>query len=204
MDDVKASLSSRIDGVLDQIDKQIPHDPIALRQKTIYQGALQMLQWQRDSYLVGQEYADWRKNDRRREKQQQQQSGNSPAVLPGSFDIPFDPTALGHQQVARLASSFIPTDTVIKALTPIVASLPQNALYEPTRNSTVAIIRRQQSNLEDIVKDQVLRFLDNPRNREAMKNSTQGMLIRRTNNNSSNNNNNKENAERNTNNETPS
>jgi len=183
-EDAKAALTNRLDGVLDQIDQQIPHDPIALRQKTLYKGALQMLQWQRDNYLVGSEYADWRRNDRRRE---QHQGIPNVRTSPESFDIPFDPAALGHQQVAKLASDFIPTPTVVRALTPIVAGLPSGALYDPTRNSMLAIIRGQQENLEDILKSNMLRFLDNPQNRAAMKNSTQGMLIRRTNNDNNNN-----------------
>ena len=64
--------AARMDGVLNQIDKQIPQDPTALRQTSLYKGALQMLQWQRDNYLVGKEYADWRKNDRKRSQQQRQ------------------------------------------------------------------------------------------------------------------------------------
>lgn len=178
--DVKASLSNRLDGVLNQIDEQIPHDPIALREKTLYKGAKKLLQWQRDNYLGGKEYADWRRNDRRREQQQQQAVGV--ASVPESFEIPFDPTALSHPQVAKLASDFIPTPTVVKALTPIVASLPTGALYDPVRDSTLAIIEGQQDNLEGVIKTSLLGFLDNPQNRAATKNSTQGMLIRRTNN----------------------
>jgi len=190
VDKLNASLKNRIDGALDQIDKQIPHDPIALRQNSLYQGSLQMLQWQRDNYLVGKEYADWRKNDRHRTQQRQQQQQQqqvfsrmttTTAVAETSYDIPYDPTALGHPQLAKLASDFIPTETVVKALTPIVAGLPATVLYEPVRNSAVEIVRGQQGNLEGIIKNQLLRFLDNPQNREAMKNSTRGMLIRRTN-----------------------
>jgi len=179
-DRAEAPLTNRLDGVLNQIDEQIPHDPIALRQKTIYKSALQMLQWQRDNYLVGTEYADWRRNDRRREQQHQQ--GIGVAAVPETYEIPWDPTALSHPQLTKLASDFVPTPTVVKALTPIIAGLPTGALYDPVRNSTLAIIEGQQNNLEGVMKTNLLRFLDNPQNRAAIKNSTQGMLIRRTNN----------------------
>lgn len=167
--------SYQIDGILSQIDKQIPHDPIALRQTTLYKGALQMLQWQRDNYLVGTEYAEWRKIDRQRH--QNPPFNSVPSVE--SYEIPYDDEALGHHQIARVASDFIPTKTVKDALTPVVTGLlvPEGALYDPIKNATVGVIIGEQSNLELTIKNQLLSFLENPRNREAMKNSTQGMII---------------------------
>lgn len=173
----ETSPSNQIDEILSQVDKQIPHDPIALRQTSLYKGALQVLQWQRDNYLVGTEYADWRKNDRQR---QQDHLFHSPDVE--SYYISYDDKALGHNQIAQVASDFIPTSTVKNALTPVVTELfaPEGALYDPIKNALAGVILGQQNNLEQTIKNQMLHFLDNPQNREAMKNSTQGMLIQTT------------------------
>ena len=177
--DKEAVLTDRLEGVLTQIEQQIPHDPKALRQTTLYQGALQMLQWQRDNYLVGTEYADWQ---RQQQQQQQHQTFAGAEVAGSRYDIPYDPTALSHAQIAKLASDFIPAPTVVRALTPIVAGLPAGGvLFDPVRNATVHIIQGQRSNLEDVIKNRLLQFLTNPQNRAAMKISTQGMLVRRTN-----------------------
>jgi hypothetical protein len=177
--DEELAPSNQIDGILSQIDKQIPHDPIALRQTTLYNGALQMLQWQRDNYMVGTEYADWRKSDRSRQQNEPEYFKN-PDVA--SYEIPYDNEALGHHQFARIAGDFIPTNTVKSVLTPVVTGLlvPEGALYGPIKNATVGVILGQQSNLEETIRNQTLQFLDNPQSREAMKNSTQGMLIQTT------------------------
>ena len=172
------SSNDPVDGVLNQIDRLIPHDPIALRQSSLYKGTLQLLQWQRDNYLVGGEYADWRRDDRIRE-----QRFLAPQKSWDSFALPFDEKAISHDQISAVASSFIPTKTVQNLLTPIVTGLfdtETGVLFDPIKDSTVNLIVQQQTLLEQTFKDQVLFFLDNPRNRDAMKVSTEGMIMQRT------------------------
>jgi hypothetical protein len=176
----------QLDGVLSQIERLVPHDPIALRQAPLYKGALQLLQYQRDNYLVGTEYADWRKRDRQR---QENQPFYTPAsilrrnsILTDLWDIPYDATALGHGHVVNLASGFIPTATVRNVLVPVLIDLvqPKSPLYRLIQETTSNVIVGQQSNLEQTIKNQMLQFLNNPKNREAIKSSTKGMLIRTT------------------------
>jgi hypothetical protein len=176
----------QLDGVLSQVELLVPHDPIGLRQTPLYKGALQLLQYQRDNYLVGTEYADWRKRDRQR---QENQPFYTPAsilrrnsILTDLWDIPYDATALGHGHVANLASGFIPTSTVRNVLVPVLIDLvqPKSPLYRLIQETTSNVIVGQQSNLEQTIKNQMLQFLNNPKNREAIKSSTKGMLIRTT------------------------
>jgi hypothetical protein len=176
----------QLDGVLSQVERLVPHDPIALRQAPLYKGALQLLQYQRDNYLVGTEYADWRKRDRQR--QENQPFYNPASILRRNsiatdlWEIPYDAKALGHGHVANLASGFIPTPTVRNVLVPVLIDLvqPKSPLYRLIQETTSSVIVGQQSNLEQTIKNQMLQFLNNPKNREDIKSSTKGMLIRTT------------------------
>lgn len=216
--------SPQLDEILSRIDeKLIPCDPILLRQTPIFKGALSLLYYQRDNYLVGTEYADKRQADRTMQPPMTNPKHTHFTVKPFSFpsfaassspspvsvtaaanvvyDIPYDPTALGHDQMAALAHSFIPTETVRTALTPVVTDLfavplytkssnhnkhvgdgggDVGALYHPIRTALTEVIQGQQDNLQSTIKSQLLQFLDNPHNREAMKSSTQGLLIQTT------------------------
>jgi hypothetical protein len=175
--------NDQIDGILNQLDQWIPHDPIALRQTALYKGALQMLQWQRDNYLVGDEYAEWRKNDRVRQQQQLLKHpwyNQSLQTTHESYDLPYDEKAISHRQLSAVASNFIPTQMVQNLLTPLITGLfdvDTGVLYPPIKDATVNLIVDQQKFLEQTMKDQVLIFLDNPQNRDAMKDSTQGMIM---------------------------
>lgn len=159
-----------------RIHEHIPEDPAALREKPIFQNTYKLLQWQRDNYLVGKDYADWRKAER-----QQEAKLGTKIVRDSTGEIAIDPTALGHQQIAKLASDFIPSETVRKTALPLVVGLPQKgnsggALYQPTRTALVDLIDGQQDNLNRLLKNQILIYLQNPQNRLAMKNSTQGFI----------------------------
>jgi hypothetical protein len=182
-DSTQGSNSNALDGILDYVDQHlIPRDPPVLRQTTLYQNSLRQLEYQRDQYMVGHEYAEWR----RKEKQKLQHQTTTATTTRSRIrkrtshsDIPYDATALGHQHLAPLAAQFIPTERVQTALAPILASVP-NLVYVPTRNATVNIILGQFHNLSNLMKMQVLTFLDNPKNRSAMKASTQGMILKNT------------------------
>lgn len=162
-----------------RIHEHIPADPAALQEKPIFQSTYKLLQWQRDNYLVGKDYADWRKAER-----QQEAKLGTTIVRDSTGEIAIDPTALGHQQIAKLASDFIPSETVRMAALPLVVGLPQKenggggggALYQPTRTALVNLIDGQQDNVNCILKNQILTYLQNPQNRLAIKNSTQGFI----------------------------
>ena len=183
--DAKSESSSvnehTIDGVLDQIEKLIPHDPMALRQSALYNSTLQLLQWQRDNYLVGNEYAEWRRNDRLRRHKQQRYLQN---IAVTNYDIPYNQATICHHHISSLASDFIPSGTVRNLLTPIVTGLFANdtgVLFDPIKQSTINLILDQQNLLEGTIKNQLLQLLDNPRNRDAIKDSTQGIIIQTAN-----------------------
>jgi hypothetical protein len=169
-----------IEGVLDQIKKIIPRDPIELRQSTLYKSTMHLLQWQRDSYLVGEEYAEWRKNDRSR---QEKQNRYFLAKTVTNYNIPYNPVTISHQHISSLASSFIPTAVVQNLLTPLVTGLfvkETGVLFDPIKQSTINLILDQQKLLEETIKNQLIQLLDNPSNRDAIKDSTQGIIIQTT------------------------
>jgi hypothetical protein len=198
----------KVKNALDEIDRHIiPTDRDALRHSSIFLAALPALQWQRDSYLVGSEYADWRQRQRpvddkehrpppppspiaadsdggggggvllalqRRRRQRQAEEERRRTM------IPYDPTALVHGQLRPLLVDFLPSETVVQALTPIVAALPlqKTFLYDPIAQSTIDLIRSQRPNLDWVVKDQLLRnVLTDPVVRHQMKASMQGLMI---------------------------
>jgi hypothetical protein len=103
---------------LDEIDRHIPLDRATLRQSPLFQAAvLPGLQWQRDNYLVGTEYADWRQREQERRRGRWSSRGRGGAVVvvapPGH--VPYDPAALVHGQLRPLLVDFIPSITVVQA-----------------------------------------------------------------------------------------
>jgi hypothetical protein len=165
-EEVQSMNEHNIEGVLDQIEKL-----------TIYKSTLHLLQWQRDNYLVGDEYADWRKKDRLRQEKHQRYFQ---PISVTNYTIPYNPTTISHHHISSLASSFIPTAAVQNLLTPIVTELfvkETGVLFDPIKQSTINLILDQEKLLEDTIKNQLLQHLDNPSNLEAIKDSTQGIII---------------------------
>jgi hypothetical protein len=146
-----------------KIDDYIPQDRAELRETKLFKSTYEVLQWQRDNYLVGFEYANWMKKHRIKYPDR-------------VMDVPYDKTAFGHQQIAGLLAWFIPTDTVRQALLPIVVDLPDKVLFPIARDATVSLIASQQANLDSIIKTSLISLLKNEQNREAIKNSTQGYI----------------------------
>lgn len=167
--DVREGSHQKLKAVLDQIDRQIPKDPTTLRETPLFRAALHAVQWQRDNYLAGQEYADWRKRDKDRGR-----------INPSSYRIPYDSNALVHPQLRPILADFIPSETVSRALAPIVADLPSGIMYDTISDSTIDIIRSQRYNLNVTVKSQLLTFLRDPSIRNKIKSSTQGLIIDKT------------------------
>lgn len=167
--DARNENNQKIRAVLDQIERQIPVDSAMLKETPLFTAALHALQWQRDNYLAGREYADWRKRDKDRGRSN-----------PSPFRIPYDSNALVHSQLRPILADFIPSETVSRALTPIVADLPSGIMYDIITNSTISVIRGQGNNLNTVVKSQLLAFLCDPLIRNKIKSSTQGLIIDKT------------------------
>lgn len=156
--------------VIHHIENLLPNDPKELRKSTLYQEAFKALRWQRDNYLVGAEYANWRTKERL--------SLWDPVRSIQSFqdEILFDETTLAHRQLVKLAASFIPSATVKLTVIPLVTPLFCGPLYPTIQHSTVHLVEGQQGNLDQILKNQLMKFLSNPENRKAFKTSTKGFI----------------------------
>ena len=144
------------------------------RGSPLYGTILQTVQWQRDNYLMGQDYADKRKIARE--------------IRPGFLFLPrlgpvkSDPKALGNIQIAQLGSWFIPSPSVKEALMPIILQQPRGSLYQPALSGIIGLIDSQQSNIDAMVKQSVLDMLEQERWRHLVMNSTKGYIADRNNN----------------------
>jgi hypothetical protein len=165
--------NNKLKAALDEVDRQIPIDGAAIRRTPLFAAALSSLQWQRDNYMVGAEYADWRKRDKER--------GRNGIVPRRSFRIPYDySSAMVHGQLRPILVDFIPSCTVVQALTPIVADLPLGILYDTISLSTMDLIHSQRTNLNFTFKDQLLSILRDPSIRNQIKASMQGFIINKS------------------------
>jgi hypothetical protein len=193
-DDHDTAVHPKLKAALDEIDRHIPLDRATLRQSPLFQAALPGLQWQRDNYLVGTEYADWRQRDQERRRGRGSRGGVAvpppTATAVGRFlrlplprvVVPYDPAALVHGQLRPILVDFIPSATVVQALTPIVAELPVSSafLYDPIASAMIDLIQSQRTNLDYVLKDQMLSVLKDPAIRNQMKTSMQGLMINKT------------------------
>ncbi|GKY91141.1 hypothetical protein MPSEU_000086900 [Mayamaea pseudoterrestris] len=141
-----------------------------LRESWFFTETYKQALWQRDAYFIGPEYANWSRRRRQRE-----QSSDTRSVKAYLTLMPYD-DSLASQQLAKIAADFIPTETVKQALLPIVLALPKGALYGTTQTALVDIIRSQQSTLDQVVKNSLIYFLDDPTNRQNIKNTTKGFI----------------------------
>ena len=148
------------------IDDYIPATHEAIRETPLFSQFYRLIQFQRDQYLVGEDYAKWQQKERQ-----------SSVLADPSDRLPLDPTALGHIQIARVAADFIPTATVRQAALPLVTPLPTDTLYPLLRDATIRQgILGQQALLNRVTIDAVLNFIKNPQNRLAIKRSTYGFI----------------------------
>ena len=104
------------------IDDYIPHNPQEIRQTDLFSQLYRLIQFQRDQYLVGSEYATWQQNERQQQSKSTTTAGFGGWIIQADPNdrLPYDPMALGHQQLARVAADFIPTDTVRNATVPLL------------------------------------------------------------------------------------
>jgi hypothetical protein len=170
---------TRSAGSMLPIDDYLPPDPTALRQTAVYQTLYQAIQFQRDQYLVGTDYATWQQREREGHEQNNKADDDDGRrrVMTSTDPLPHDRTALGHVQLAPLAASFIPSDTVRMAALPLVVALPTPTMLYPALVAvTCDLILAQQGLLDQVVRTTLLGALREPSYRMAMKKSTYGYL----------------------------
>ena len=151
---------------LQQVLQNLPMDPAAVRNLPFYTTTLTAIQYQRDAYLVGPDYAERRRHEKE----------DYLAPPPVLGQMPYDATALGSMQIANLGSWFLPSATVKDALLPIVVSLPNGALKETIVLGVVNAIPLAQPIVDEAVKNSVLEVIQNPYWRQVIKNRTKGFI----------------------------
>jgi hypothetical protein len=150
-------------------------EPGTIRDTELYKLALGNLQWQRDNYLVGKDYADQRKSQRNLDQDVPvEQTALDGGLYP--YKIPFNATALGNIQLTGLGSWFIPSKAVHNSLLPLVVALPSGLLHIPILRATADLIPLSQGNVDLAVKNQLLWIFDNQQWRDVIKSSTKGYI----------------------------
>ena len=198
-----------LQSIVHMIQNEIPESASELRQSRLYESTKKFVEFQRDQYLVGRDYATMAAEQRYKQKTENNPDNRQTGVVeqvsssssrgsrrtlaslakllphqtekaPSPFPppkLPYDPTALGYSQLAQVVSrNLLPLPVVYQAVLPWFCRIPE-FIYQPTQNALVSIILGQQSNLDHILKERLLIFLDNPRNRTAMKTSTRGFFL---------------------------
>jgi hypothetical protein len=152
-------------------EKVIPKDSQALRATPLYKTIYKLVQYQRDDYLVGSEYAQWRRLYRDTQPPDQQ--------LTADDDLPANTKALSVQQLVPITSNFIVSPTMHTTALPWVTgalAYPRGALYPIAVDSLVWLGLSQQTYLDKLMKDQLLSMLKSPTYRHQIKSSTQGYM----------------------------
>lgn len=150
----------------------------AMRETELYKFTLNSLRWQRDAYFVGAPYADTRKRQRKLEEinRQDVSADSVSSSLTGAGLVPEMSSAmiqaqiieankvntnkfpLGHTQLVQLGKWLIPSDTTKGALLPTVLWLPgpDGPLDRPFARAVTSIIPMSQSNLDWVMKTNIL------------------------------------------------
>jgi hypothetical protein len=166
--------------VAEQVRNLIPEDRDRLRQAALYKEAYKGIQWQRDNYLVGREYANWRVKERNHRLNHGTGTTTTTTTTRPiqSFvdEIQFDEAAMAHPQFARLAAALLPSDAVKSALVPLLVPVVTDQLYPVAQQGLVRLVEGQGDNLHQVLKGQILQFLDSPQNRSSIKSSTRGYI----------------------------
>ena len=151
-----------------------------MRDTELYNFTLNALRWQRDAYFVGAPHADNRKRERKLEESNRQDGGfvsESPSLTSaGMVHVPETSMAvlkaqiieanklnannrpLSHTQLVQLGKWLIPSDTTKCALLPTVLWLPgpNGPLDRPFARAVTNIIPMSQSNLDWVMKNNIL------------------------------------------------
>ena len=155
-----------------RVDNVIPRDPEAICDTGLFKSAIELIQYQRDQYLVGKEYADWHREHRDKPER-------VTFWTPAFSKLVYDPSALGHGQLAHLVEDFIPSPAMMKAVTPLVASLPTTVLYPTAQAALTNQIQNRQDQLNGILRRSIVNYLTNPENRVQVKASANNAMMRK-------------------------
>jgi SLT domain-containing protein len=156
-----------------------------------YNIILKEAQWQRDEYLLGQDHADIR-----RQQRQRQQLSSSSSSWPRRIiqQIQVNTTnikhhqnktnnktnngsSLGLQQVSHVGATFLSSSPLVKqALLPIVLQQPRTSLYQPAKRGLISLIDSQQTTVDTLLRQTILDLLEQERIRKLVMNSTKGYL----------------------------
>lgn len=165
------------DGPLIQqlLEQHLPKDQVSVRTKLpFYESTVDALKYQRDNYLLGTSYANKRQVHLDRAKRLFPPSQRFSA--PGGPRMPRDATALGYSQIVNLGSWFVPSETIMEALLPIVISLPSGVLKETITSTVANAIPLAQPLLDVAMKNAVMGVIQDPQIRQMIKSRTQKIL----------------------------
>lgn len=168
-------------------EKDTVEDDQLVKDSELYQAALRSLRWQRDAYLVGPDHANKRQVQRDNPdsvaETMQPLNWNDfssimiqPTTKKTVSGLPYDASALGNVQLARLGEWFIPSRVVQKALLPMVLGLPRGPLYQPCYNVTTNLIPMSQPTLDRVMKNSIIWFLEDDQWKGVIKRSMNGYI----------------------------
>mmetsp|Transcript_38664 Transcript_38664/g.57484 ORF Transcript_38664/g.57484 Transcript_38664/m.57484 type:complete len:229 (-) Transcript_38664:707-1393(-) len=127
-----------------------------LEDTPLYNSIRKAVKWQRDNYLVGRQFAD----ERRKERKAEEDMGIVGAgVLPSSLG--FDETALGNPQLRSIGAWYITSSSLYDVALPFVLTLPMGPLYTPALRASVDLIPMGQQPLDNVTKQSVIDVLGN-------------------------------------------
>lgn len=164
------TIKDKAEKPIEDVKQALPSSSNEVRSLPFYGSILEAITYQRDNYLVGNQYADTRQKAR--------SNHNNPRPPP-LHRIPYDPRALGSIQLASLGASFIPSPTVHNALLPLLVSLPSGVLKEPIANAVANAIPLAQPQLDLAMKNSIIAFMGNPKMRQVIKNRAGGYMSTR-------------------------
>jgi len=174
-----------VDGINDNLDpegpviqqrleKYLPMDKESVRTKLpFYESSIDAIKYQRDSYVLGNLYANKKELHRDRVKRL---FPPSLQVSAGSPKMPYNATALGYIHLVNLGSWFVPSETVREALLPLVVALPSGILKDTITSTVANAIPLAQPPLDDAMKNAVMRVIQDPQIRQMIKSRTQKIL----------------------------
>jgi hypothetical protein len=144
------------------------HNPETVRTTPLYSVIRRSVEWQRDNYLIGQQFADRRKKERANDTFYTKLLGSRTifSLIPNT-----DMNALGLIQITGLAPSFLSSRTVYNSARPLVSALPYGALREPVYQATATLIPASQNTLDEVVKASLIQVFHNDQFKELVRSS---------------------------------
>jgi len=153
-----------------------------MRKTSIYKGVLSQVQWQRDNYIVGSDYANIRNEQRANSNSSKKELPSSPSfhpLLEEYAKIKRGQESMAHLQLRGLGQWFLPSSTVMDAARPQVlylANFTDGPLRIPLRRSLCDIIPLSQDQVDSIFKSSIITFLADDEWKHFIKGHTGGYI----------------------------